>query len=58
MHQKQVFACKRGVNLLSTEMLIKLADQEKNLANEILDLVILKHRFRFRELTCPKAAIG
>jgi len=85
----------RGVNLPSTEVLIKLAevfnvtldylafeakgqpaslniqdrellrrfeevdtltDQEKNLAKEILDLVILKHRFR--ELTGPKAAIG
>ena len=95
VHQKQVSAYERGVNLPSTEVLIKLAevfnvtldylafeakgqpaslniqdrellrrfeevdtltDQEKNLAKEILDLVILKHRFR--ELTGPKAAIG
>jgi transcriptional regulator with XRE-family HTH domain len=95
VHQKQVSAYERGVNLPSTEVLIKLAevfnvtldylafeakgqptalniqdrellrrfeevdtlsDQEKNLAKEILDLVILKHRFH--ELVGPKAAIG
>lgn len=95
VHQKQVSAYERGVNLPSTEVLIKLAEvfnvtldylafeakgelaslniqdrellrrfeevdtlteQEKNLAKEILDLVILKHRFR--ELTGPKAAIN
>ena len=95
VHQKQVSAYERGVNLPSTEVLIKLAevfnvtldylafeakgqpaalniqdrellrrfeevdtlsDQEKDLAKEILDLVILKHRFH--ELVGPKAAIG
>ena len=33
-----------------------ISDHEKNLAKEILDLVILKHRFQ--ELTNPKAALG
>ena len=33
-----------------------LTDQKKNLVKEILDLVILK--LRFRELTSPKATIG
>lgn len=85
VHQKQVSAYERGVNLPSTEVLIKLAEvfnitldylafeakgsaaplniqdrellrrfeevdnlleKEKNLAKEILDLVILKHRFQ------------
>ena len=85
IHQKQVSAYERGVNLPSTEILIKLADifdvtldylafeskgrpaklniqdrellrrfemvdtlseKEKSLAKEILDLVILKHRFQ------------
>lgn len=94
VHQKQVSAYERGVNLPSTEVLIKLAEvfnvtldylafevkgqpaslnirdrellrrfeevdtlsvQEKNLAKEILDLVILKHRFQ--ELAGPAAAI-
>jgi transcriptional regulator with XRE-family HTH domain len=94
VHQKQVSAYERGVNLPSTEALIKLAEvfdvtldylafeargqpaalniqdrellrrfeeldtlsaQEKTLAKEILDLVILKHRFR--ELAGPTADI-
>lgn len=85
IHQKQVSAYERGVNLPSTEILIKLAEifdvtpdylafeakgrpaklniqdrellrrfemvdnlteKEKTLAKEILDLVILKHRFQ------------
>jgi transcriptional regulator with XRE-family HTH domain len=85
VHQKQVSAYERGVNLPSTEVLIKLAEvfnvtldylafeakgapaslniqdrellrrfeevdslseKEKSLAKEILDLVILKHRFQ------------
>lgn len=85
IHQKQISAYERGVNLPSTDILIKLAEvfdvtldylafeakgatgklniqdrellrrfemvdtlteQEKNLAKEILDLVILKHRFQ------------
>lgn len=85
IHQKQVSAYERGVNLPSTDILIKLAgvfdvtldylafetkgvsgkfniqdrellrrfemvdtlsEPEKNLAKEILDLVILKHRFQ------------
>lgn len=85
IHQKQVSAYERGVNLPSTDILIKLADifdvtldylafeskgrpaklnvqdrellrrfemvdtlseKEKSLAKEILDLVILKHRFQ------------
>jgi transcriptional regulator with XRE-family HTH domain len=85
IHQKQVSAYERGVNLPSTDILIKLAEvfdvtldylafeakggtgklniqdrellrrfevvdtlseQEKTLAKEILDLVILKHRFQ------------
>lgn len=85
IHQKQISAYERGVNLPSTDILIKLAesfdvtldylafeskgrqrkfniqdrellrrfemvdtlsDKEKNLAKEILDLVILKHRFQ------------
>ncbi len=85
IHQKQVSAYERDVNLPSTDILIKIAevfdvsldylafeskgrtaklniqdrellrrfemvdnlsDKEKNLAKEILDLVILKHRFQ------------
>lgn len=85
IHQKQISAYERGVNLPSTDILIKLADsfdvtldylafeakgrqgklniqdrellrrfemvdtlsdKEKNLAKDILDLVILKHRFQ------------
>jgi len=85
VHQKQVSAYERGVNLPSTEVLIKLAEvfnvtldylafeangqsatiniqdkellrrfeeidglteKEKSLAKEILDLVILKHKFQ------------
>ena len=85
VHQKQVSAYERGVNVPSTDILIKLAEafdvtldylafeakgapgklniqdrellrrfemvdtlseKEKNLAKEILDLVILKHRFQ------------
>ena len=85
VHQKQVSAYERGVNLPSTEVLIKMAEvfdvtldylafeakgqpaslniqdrellrrfeeldnlseEEKHLAKEILDLVILKHRFQ------------
>ncbi|MDF1546053.1 MAG: helix-turn-helix transcriptional regulator [bacterium] len=86
IHQKQISAYERGVNLPSTDILIKLAgvfdvtldylafetkgggsgklniqdrellrrfemvdtlsEQEKSLAKEILDLVILKHRFQ------------
>ena len=85
VHQKQISAYERGVNLPSTEVLIKLAkvfnvtldylafeakgqsatiniqdrellrrfeeidglnDKEKSLAKEILDLVILKHKFQ------------
>lgn len=85
VHQKQVSSYERGVNVPSTEALIKMAevfdvtldflafevqgqpaklniqdrellrrfeavdaltDHEKDLAKEILDLVILKHRFR------------
>jgi transcriptional regulator with XRE-family HTH domain len=85
VHQKQVSAYERGVNIPSTEVLIKLAEvfnvsldylafeakgqpakiqiqdrellrrfealdslpeQDKNLAKEVLDLLILKNRFR------------
>jgi len=85
VHQKQVSSYERGVNVPSTEVLIKLAeifdvtldflafeakgqpaklniqdrellrrfeavdgltDEEKTLAKEMLDLLILKHRFR------------
>jgi len=93
IHQKQISAYERSVNLPSTDILIKLAeafdvtldylafeakgqqgklniqdrellrrfemvdtlsDKEKNLAKEILDLVILKHRFQ--ELAGPRVA--
>ncbi|MDH5525392.1 MAG: helix-turn-helix domain-containing protein [Desulfobulbaceae bacterium] len=93
IHQKQVSAYERGVNLPSTDILIKLAEafdvtldylafeakgrpaklnvqdrellrrfemvdtlseKEKELAKEILDLVILKHRFQ--ELAGTEAA--
>lgn len=93
IHQKQISAYERGVNLPSTDILIKLAeafdvtldylafesqgrpaklnvqdrellrrfemvdtlsDKEKELAKEILDLVILKHRFQ--ELAGSEAA--
>lgn len=85
IHQKQISAYERGVNIPSTDILIKLAEvfdvtldylafeaqgqpaklniqdrellrrfelvdtlseKEKDLAKEILDLVILKHRFQ------------
>lgn len=51
-----------SLNIQDREMLRRfeavdtISDHEKNLAKEILDLVILKHRFQ--ELTNPKAALG
>jgi len=92
VHQKQISAYERGINVPSTDILIKLAevfdvtldylafeskgqpaklniqdrellrrfealdklsDNEKSLAKEILDLIILKHRFKELAIANP-----